>query len=96
MLGWSAKRELDKVNCKSRGNSSFEIGPCGEQSIKRFAEEYRILYNTDSKEHKDRRTLDTHLKFGVDSRYLIRVYFFWDADTGKVVIGHMPGHLIIS
>lgn len=82
-------------NCKSRGDTSFEIGLCGEQSISRYAEQYKVFYNTDSKDNKDRRTLDRHLKFGVDSRYLVRVYFFWDEDTEKVVIGHMPGHLSI-
>jgi hypothetical protein len=87
--------EMYICNCKSRCDTPFDIGHCGEKSISRYADQYRVFYNTDSKDNKDRRTLDRHLKYGVNSRYLVRVYFFWDADTEKVVIGHMPGHLDI-
>ncbi len=53
--------------------------------------------------HKDKYTisydgkdvlLDMHLKYGKGSDVnMIRVYFYYDADKKKSVIGYMPGHL---
>jgi len=63
--------EMYVCNCKSRCDTPFEIGLCGEQSISRYAEQYKVFYNTDSKDNRDRRTLDRHLKCGVDSGYLV-------------------------
>lgn len=42
-----------------------------------------------------RRLLDQHLGRGTsrDSRYSLRVYFFWDEDTQRVVVGWLPSHL---
>ncbi|MBK5247608.1 MAG: hypothetical protein JJE49_10125 [Peptostreptococcaceae bacterium] len=60
-------------NCKSRCDTTFDIGHCGEKSISRYAEQYKVFYNTDSKDNKDRRTLDRHLKCGVDSRYHVSI-----------------------
>jgi hypothetical protein len=40
--------------------------------------------------------LDRHLKGGSDvrdPRYCFRLYFFWDHEREKVVIGHLPSHL---
>ena len=37
--------------------------------------------------------LDMHLKYGVSSQVLIRIYFCWDEIRGKVIIGYMPEHL---
>ena len=79
--------------CKSRCGNSFEIALCGPQNIKRFAEEYKIFYNTESNDKKDRRTMDYHLKCGVDNKFLVRIYFFWDEACSKVIIGSIPEHL---
>ncbi len=45
-----------------------------------------------------RRFLDQHLGKGSarDPRYCMRIYFCWDEDTNRVVIGHMPSHLPTS
>lgn len=42
-----------------------------------------------------RRFLDLHLLKGGgrDERYCMRIYFFWDADTSRVVVGYLPAHL---
>jgi hypothetical protein len=42
-----------------------------------------------------RRFLDLHITRGGgrDQRYCMRIYFFWDADSQKVVVGHLPSHL---
>ncbi len=41
------------------------------------------------------RTLDRHLKWGVGTSQssMGRIYFFWDDEAQRVVIGHMPTHL---
>ena len=45
-----------------------------------------------------RRRLDMHLKGGKsmnshDDRERFRIYYFWDDDSNRIVIGHLPGHL---
>ena len=43
----------------------------------------------------DKRELDWHLKGrnSRDERHGFRLYYFWDAETSRVVVGHLPGHL---
>ena len=43
-----------------------------------------------------RLTLDRHLKNNAgtrDPRRCLRIYFAWDGDAQRVVIGHLPGHM---
>ena len=43
-----------------------------------------------------RLTLERHLKNNSgtrDPRRCLRIYFAWDEDTARVVIGHLPGHM---
>jgi hypothetical protein len=42
-----------------------------------------------------KRALDMHFKTGSarDHRYCFRLYFFWDQDCKRVVVGSLPGHL---
>ena len=79
--------------CKSRTDSSFEIGGCGSQNINRYAKEYKVYYNTDTKDKRFRKSLDLHIKCGVDNKFLTRIYFFWDDECSKIIIGSMPDHL---
>ena len=46
-------------------------------------------------ENGRRRKLERHLKKGSDreEKYCLRIYFYWDDDSNKVVIGDLPGHL---
>ena len=37
--------------------------------------------------------LDQHIKHGVHAEELIRIYFCWDDDKKKIMIGSMPEHL---
>jgi len=39
--------------------------------------------------------LECHLKKESDreQRFCLRVYFFWDSDSKKVLIGWLPSHL---
>ena len=42
-----------------------------------------------------RRFLESHLLKGGgrEERYCLRVYFFWDAESGRVICGSLPAHL---
>jgi hypothetical protein len=42
-----------------------------------------------------RRFMDMHITRGGgrDQRYCMRIYFFWDAESQMVVVGHLPSHL---
>lgn len=55
-------------------------------------DEYKVIYplGTDQK-----RLLEHHLCKGSDreERFCLRIYFFWDEDAKKVVIGWLPSHL---
>jgi hypothetical protein len=55
--------------------------------------DYEIYYPPGQLEKK--RALDLHLKKGSDrdERHCLRIYFFWDDDAKKVVIGWLPSHL---
>ena len=64
----------------------------GEFSASRYASEYTVQYG------KQRRVLDLHLKRGTsrDAAKCLRVYWFYDEERERVVIGHLPGHLTTS
>lgn len=54
-------------------------------------------YKQDYRRHHEGRDiwLDQHLKAGVgfDPATIFRLYFWYDADAAKVVVGHLPTHL---
>jgi len=69
----------------------LENTPCFSQQnkAKQFGGEYFVRYQ------ESKRELDWHLK-GSDSRdgrLGFRLYYFWDAETARVVVGYLPGHL---
>ena len=69
----------------------LENGPCFTQNnkAKKYGDVYFVPY------HGSRRELDMHLKgkSNRDKRFGFRLYYFWDAETQRVVVGHLPGHL---
>lgn len=65
----------------------WEVQPCGKETLKMRKSDYTVTYNG------EQRTLDQHIKCGVKTEELIRVYFYWDDDLKKLVIGSMPEHL---
>lgn len=91
-VGTIAEEEYT-IGCKSLMKTSFSITPSGDASISRYAEHYKVDYGDGPRSKTNRRALDQHLKSGIDSRSLIRIYFFWDAEKELVVIGSMPDHL---
>jgi len=58
-------------------------------------DEYDVRYPDHSNK---KRRLERHLCKGTshESRYILRIYFFWDEDTKQVVVGWLPSHLNTS
>ena len=65
----------------------WEIQGCGSGALRIRHEDYEM--NIDGRKH----TLDMHIKYGISSHSLIRIYFCWDNEQKKIIIGHMPDHL---
>ena len=60
-----------------------------ENKAKNFGGEYYVQYQGRKRE------LDWHLtgSNSRDGRLGFRMYYFWDDETSRVVVGHLPGHL---
>lgn len=69
----------------------LENTPCfaQENKAKNFGGAYFVRYQESTRE------LDWHLKGSNsrDGRLSFRLYYFWDAETARVVVGYLPGHL---
>ena len=66
---------------------NWDVQGCGKEALKMHRSDYTVTVGN------DQYTLDLHIKHGRQSEELIRIYFCWDADSEKVIIGSMPEHL---
>ena len=87
-----AAREYDPED------SGYKIEPVSSGSggsAKFFKDKYTITIK-DSNGRSKSVLMDIHLKFGKgkDSE-MIRIYFYYDSDRKKSIIGYFPGHLPI-
>ena len=76
----------DELNLYAE-SCSWEVTGCGKGALRTCADDYTVTHDG------IKYTLDLHIKNGVSSQLLIRIYFCWSDETGKVIIGSMPGHL---
>lgn len=76
------KAALGELGLKE--SPSFSSARASEQG-----DEYFVQYKG------RKRLLDRHLKGSNarDERYAFRLYFFWDEETGQVIVGWFPSHL---
>ena len=65
----------------------WETGGCGKETLKRCRDDYTVTVGGKTY------TLDQHIKHGIRAEDLIRIYFYWDEESRKIIIGSMPGHL---
>lgn len=65
----------------------WEIQNCGKETLKMRHDDYTVTYNGEQYE------LDLHIKRGVKTEELIRIYFCWNDEMQKIIIGSMPSHL---
>jgi hypothetical protein len=80
--------------------NAFEsrLAALGLENTKCFAQKNKAQsYGGDYfvKYQGERRELDWHLKGNNsrDGRHGFRMYYFWDDETSRVVVGYLPGHL---
>lgn len=65
----------------------WEVSGCGKEALRMRKEDYMTTYAGRSY------LLDQHIKHGVSAQVLLRIYFCWNEDLKKLIIGYMPGHL---
>lgn len=68
-------------------NYSWSADGCGKEALRVRRDDY--IATVDGEKY----LLDLHIKYGVNSQQLIRIYFCWDEVKSKLIIGYMPGHL---
>lgn len=66
---------------------NWEVQGCGSAAMNMRRDDYTV--NCGGKKY----LLDMHIKRGRQAEELIRIYFCWDEEVRKIVIGSMPGHL---
>ena len=67
--------------------NSWSPDGCGKETLRVRKDDYSVSYEGKTK------LLDLHLKSGISNGNLMRIYFLWDAEMKKIIIGYMPGHL---
>ncbi|MBP0974262.1 MAG: hypothetical protein J5851_10195 [Oscillospiraceae bacterium] len=65
----------------------WEVQGCGKEALKMRRDDYTVTVQGESY------LLDQHIKYGVSAQALVRVYFCWEEELQKLIIGYMPGHL---
>jgi len=89
-LGYdSAKEAFDRQVDTLKIECSRSISPerAGEQG-----DTYLVQYPSHT---TNRQFLEMHIRKGRDhdARHCLAIYFFWDEETGQVVVGWLPSHL---
>lgn len=67
--------------------NNWEVQSCGKEALRVRKSDYTVTYND------TQYIIDLHIKLGVKSEELIRIYFCWDDALNKIIIGSMPEHL---
>ena len=66
---------------------NWEVSGCGSGALRVRRDDYEFTIDG------EKYLLDMHIKYGVSSQVLIRIYFCWDDNKQKIMIGYMPEHL---
>lgn len=100
--GWAYARELTEAQASQyadlKYHQSFIVSPCGGGNVEHghYSKDYKI--KLDKHDGKGRREypLDMHLKSGIESANLIRIYFHYDSYNKRIIVGSLPKHLPIK
>lgn len=65
----------------------WQVQGCGKEALNMFQDDYSVPMED------GRRQLGYHIKYGVSPQHWIRIYFYYDEQIQRVVIGYMPDHL---
>ena len=87
-----SESERDRI-CSEKYNRPIEVAPSGAEAIKNLPLHYKVKYDFADGSPRREVALDMHLRIGVATPFLIRIYFFYDKVSRKFVIGSLPEHL---
>ncbi len=86
-----AKMRQQKITpdelCLYAEQGKWEVQPCGKMALQCYKNEYTIQYQ------QKNYLLEQHIKYGVNSQQLMRIYFCWSEELQRIIIGHLPEHL---
>ena len=66
---------------------NWEVTSCGKEALRVRRDDYLVTYEN------QKYLMDLHIRYGIKAKGLIRIYFFWEEHSRKIVIGCMPEHL---
>lgn len=93
----SLLREIDddelRLRCSRKYGRPFEVVPLTGLSGDAYPAEYKIKYYIGHAGKPVESPLDLHLRVGVASDNLLRIYFLYDKDKKLIVVGSLPKHL---
>ncbi len=67
--------------------NGWAVTGCGKEALRVREDAYKFTYQ------EKQYLMDMHIKHGIKSQTLIRIYFCWDDVSQKLLIGSMPEHL---
>jgi hypothetical protein len=79
--------------CSEKYGRPFTVVSDKGPSIEMFPAEYKIKYTIGFKGKPVDTALDLHLKVGHDPDNLLRIYFLYDKEQKRIVVGSLPEHL---
>lgn len=80
------------LSCSIKYKRPFDVGRISDLSISFTPQQYTVTYPRGGNRVPVDCKLDQHLKVGNGSE-LLRIYFFLDEASRKIVVGSLPGHL---
>ena len=84
--------EMNKRSSEKYGRP-FEIKPTGTNTIEYTPGEYKIKYQMGGTDKARENPLKYHLRVGNHTETLLRIYFLYDDERKRLVVGSLPHHL---
>ena len=88
---------IDEDECRNRSsrkyNRGFDVAKLTGTTIDMYPAQYKIKYYPSRLGKPVDSVLDLHLRIGNTNENLLRIYFLYDKEKKKLVIGSMPRHL---
>ncbi len=92
LTGSLTEEERDQI-CSQKYGRPFEVVYSKGRSVEKYSADYKIKYYLGYKGKPVESALDLHLKVGNDPDNLLRIYFLYDKEKKRIVVGSLPEHL---
>jgi hypothetical protein len=92
----SIDKEEMLMRCLQKYNRPFDVVPVRGVAVEKWPLEYKIKYAIGHAGKPVETPLDLHLRVGTDSENLLRIYFLYDKNKKRIVVGSLPKHLPIE